>query len=109
MCKLETDPSKFCLVLTVFHRIKKPCYENPLDSEPSAYQQSLSGTCVSMSVITAEPVRYEHDHERAIRCPCSQPVTMWGLPEPVYGEPWHSLLSPIVSNLVAVPLEFQWG
>ena len=30
-------------------------------------------------------------------------------PEPVYGEPWHSLLSPIVSNLVAVPLEFHLG
>ena len=29
--------------------------------------------------------------------------------EPIYGEPWHSLLSPIVSNLIAVPLEFHWG
>ena len=32
-CKLETDPTKFCLVLTVFYRIKKPCCEKPLDGQ----------------------------------------------------------------------------
>ena len=31
------------------------------------------------------------------------------IPEPVYGEPVHSLLSSIVPNLVAVPPEFHWG
>ena len=30
-------------------------------------------------------------------------------PKPVYGKPFHSLFSPIVPNLVAVPPEFHWG
>ena len=38
-CKLETDPTKFSLVLTA---VKKP-----LDSERSAHEWSPSGTCVS--------------------------------------------------------------
>ena len=40
-------------VLTVLYQIK-----NPLDFEPSAHEQSLSGTRISVSAI-AEPARYD--------------------------------------------------
>ena len=66
-CKLETDPTKFCLVLTVFYPIMKPCCEELLDSERSALERSLSGTSLSVSVITDEALRYYQDHE----CPVS--------------------------------------
>ena len=45
--KRETNPTKFCLVLTGFHRIKKPCCEELLDSERSAHERSLSQTGVA--------------------------------------------------------------
>ena len=61
MPKLETDPTKFCLVLTVFYQIKKTFCEELLDSERSAHQ-SLSGTSLSVSVITDEVSRYYQDH-----------------------------------------------
>ena len=38
---------------------------------------------------------------------CEIPHRAWS--EPIYGELWHSLLSPIISILVAVPLKFHWG
>ena len=71
--KLETDPTKFCLVLTVFYRIKKTCCAGLLNSQPSA----LLGTRVSMSVIANEESRYHQDLERAFypcgpMCPTTQ-------------------------------------
>ena len=40
-CKLETDPTKFRLIQTVFYQIKKTCCEELLDSERSAHERSL--------------------------------------------------------------------
>ena len=44
--------TKFCLVLTGFHQIKRPFCEELSDSQRSAHERSLSGTRVSVSVIT---------------------------------------------------------
>ena len=53
--ELETDPTRFWLLLTGFYRIKKTCCEELLDSERSAHERcGLSGTHVSVSVITEE-------------------------------------------------------
>ena len=58
MFELETDPTKFCLVLTAFYRIKKTCCEEDFDTQRSAHERSLSGTRVSVSVIADEASRY---------------------------------------------------
>ena len=56
-CKLETDPTKFCLVLTGFYLIKKTLlWRTFLDSERSAHEQSLSGTHVSVITDKASPL-----------------------------------------------------
>ena len=60
--ELETDPAKFCLVLTAFYRIKKTCCEEDFDTQRSAHERSLSGTRVSVSVIADEASRYHQDH-----------------------------------------------
>ena len=46
----------------------------------------------------------------SVRCGVYSILCLWGElpPEPVHGEPVHSL-SPILPNLVAVPPEFHWG
>ena len=64
MKELETDPTKFCLVLNVFYWIKNPSCEELLDSQHSAHERSLSETRLSVSVITGEPSCYHQDHER---------------------------------------------
>ena len=43
--KLETDPTKFFIVLTGFYRIKKPCCEELLDSQPAVSQVHMNGRC----------------------------------------------------------------
>ena len=42
---LETDPANFSLVLTGFYRIKNPCYEELLDSQPAVSQVHMNGRC----------------------------------------------------------------
>ena len=44
----------------------KSCCEELLDSEHSAHEGALSGTLVSVSVITDVASRYYQDHERAL-------------------------------------------
>ena len=57
-----------CSVISqFFYRIKKLCCEELLDSQRSAHERSLSGTCVTVSVITGEPSRYHQDHKRAFK------------------------------------------
>ena len=36
----KTDPTKLCLVLTVFYQIKIRCCEHSLDSEQSAHEHT---------------------------------------------------------------------
>ena len=55
-CKLETNLES--------SQIKKPCCEKLLDSERSAHDRSLSGTIVSVRVITDEVSRFYQEHER---------------------------------------------
>ena len=70
--------------------------EELLDSEHSAHERPLSGTHVSVSVITDEASRYHQDQERAIRpCRCSALLNR----DVFYCLQWLSLKESVSVNL----------